>query len=62
MTEAEVKDTVSKQGEDDEVDGGPHAGLHSSLRANAVVHHLIPVLSSEDLLTNTDTVTKTTDI
>lgn len=45
-----MKDTVSEQREHDEVDGGPHAGLHSSLRANPVVHHLIPVLSCEDLI------------
>lgn len=44
-----MKDTVSKQCKHYKVDGGPHARLHSSLRANTVVHHLIPVLSSEDL-------------
>lgn len=44
-----MKDTVSKQCEHYKVDGGPHAGLHPSLRANTVVHHLVPVLSREDL-------------
>lgn len=43
------EDTVSKQREDDEVDGGPHAILHASLRADAVVHHLVPVLAGQDL-------------
>lgn len=44
-----MKDTVSKQCEHYKVDRGPHARLHSSLRANTVVHHLVPVLSSQDL-------------
>lgn len=44
-----IKDTVSKQSEHNEVDGGPHAGPHSSLRTNAIVHHLVPVLSRQDL-------------
>lgn len=43
------KDTVPKQGEHYEVYGGPHAVLHSSLGADAIVHHLIPVLTSQDL-------------
>lgn len=42
-------DTVSEQGEDDEVDGGPHARANASLRADAVVHHLVPVLARQDL-------------
>lgn len=42
-------DTVSEQGEDDEVDGGPHARANASLRADAVVHHLVPVLACQDL-------------
>lgn len=42
-------DTVSKQGEDDEVDGGPHARANASLGADAIVHHLVPVLARQDL-------------
>ena len=42
-------DTVSKQGEDDEIDGGPHARANTSLGADAVVHHLVPVLTCQDL-------------
>lgn len=45
-----MKDTVSKQCKHYKVDWGPHARLHSSLRANTVVHYLVPVLSSEDLV------------
>lgn len=44
-----MEDTVSKQCKHYKVDRGPHARLHSSLRANTVVHHLIPVLTSQDL-------------
>lgn len=44
-----LEDTVSKQCENYKVDGRPHARLHSSLRANTVVHNLIPVLASQDL-------------
>lgn len=48
--EGRVKeDTVSKQREHDEVNRGPHAGLDSPLRANTVVHHLVPVLPRQDL-------------
>lgn len=43
------KDTVSEQREDDEVDGGEHATPHSSLRFDPVIHHCIPVLSSQNL-------------
>lgn len=43
------KDTVSKQREDDEVDGGEHATPHSSLRFDPMIHHRIPVLSSQNL-------------
>lgn len=42
-------DTVSKQGEDDEIDGGPHARANTSLGADAIVHHLVPVLTRQDL-------------
>lgn len=44
-----VEDTVSKEGEHDEVDGRPHAVLDSALRANPVVHHLVPVLTCQNL-------------
>lgn len=44
-----MKDTVSEKSEDYKVDGRPHARLHSSLRANTIIHHLVPVLSSQDL-------------
>ena len=47
------KDTVSKQSEDYEVDGRPHAVLHASLGPDPVVHHLIPVLTGQNLQTNT---------
>lgn len=49
LREQRRKDAVSKECEHYEVDGGPHARLHSALRANPVVHHLVPVLSSQDL-------------
>lgn len=42
-------DTVPKQGEDDEIDGGPHARANASLGADAVVHHLVPILTRQDL-------------
>lgn len=42
-------DTVPKQGEDDEIDGGPHARANTSLGADAIVHHLVPVLTRQDL-------------
>lgn len=48
-----MKDTVSKQCEHNKVDGGPHAGLHSSLRSNTIVHDLVPVLSGQDLRKHT---------
>lgn len=40
-----TKDTVSKEGKHDEVDGRPHAVMDSTLRANPIVHHLVPVLT-----------------
>lgn len=54
-----IKDTVSKQSEHYKVYGRPHARLHTSLRANAVVHHLVPVLSSQDLRKHTHNDTQT---
>lgn len=44
-----MKDTVSKKGENYKVDRRPHARLYSTLGANTVVHHLVPVLSGKDL-------------
>jgi len=46
------EDTVSEQGEHDEVDGRPHAVLHAALRADPVVHHFVPVLPSQNLQAN----------
>ena len=43
------KDTVSKQSQHDEVDGGPHPVLHAPLGSDPVVHHLVPVLARQDL-------------
>ena len=48
-----IKDTVPKQSEDYEVDGRPHAVLHASLGPDPIVHHLIPVLTGQNLQTNT---------
>lgn len=44
-----MKDTVPKEGEDDEVDGEHHATLHAPLRLDAIIHDLIPVLARQDL-------------
>lgn len=43
------KDTVSKQGEHNEIDRRPHARADPTLGADPVVHHLIPVLTRQDL-------------
>lgn len=43
------KDTVSKQGEHNEIDSRPHARADPALGADSVVHHLIPVLTRQDL-------------
>lgn len=43
------EDTVSKECEDDEVDGGEHATPNASLRLDAVVHHSVPVLAGQNL-------------
>lgn len=40
------EDTVSKQCENDEINGGEHATPHPSLRLNPVIHDSIPVLTS----------------
>lgn len=45
------EDTVSKECEDYEIDGGEHAAVNASLRLNAMVHHSVPVLTSQDLST-----------
>lgn len=44
-----AKDTVSKQGEHDEIDSRPHARADPALGADAVVHDLVPVLTRQDL-------------
>lgn len=44
-----TQDTVSKEREDDEVDGGEHAASNASLRLDAVVHHSVPVLTGQNL-------------
>lgn len=50
LTTSEVnKDTVTEQSEHDKVDGRPHAVLNATLRANPIVHYLIPVLTSQNL-------------
>lgn len=43
------KDTVAKQGKHNEVDGRPHAWADPALGADPIVHHLIPVLTRQDL-------------
>lgn len=44
------QDTVAKECEDNEEDGKDHPFvIHSSLGLNAIIHHHIPVFSSEDL-------------
>ena len=43
------KDTVSKQGEHNEIDSWPHAWADPTLGADPIVHHLIPVLTRQDL-------------
>lgn len=44
------QDTVAKECEDNEEDGKDHSFvIHSSLGLNAIIHHHIPVFSSEDL-------------
>ena len=44
------KDTVSKEHQDDEVGAEEHATLvNAAVRANAGVHHLVPVLSCQNL-------------
>lgn len=44
------KDTVTTDEEDDEVNAHHHVGEDgTSVRHDAVVHHSVPVLSSEDL-------------
>lgn len=43
------EDTVSKEREDDEVDGGEHAAANPSLRLDPVVHDGVPVLASQNL-------------
>lgn len=40
---------VAKQHKDDEVETVDHALLGASLRSDPVVHHLVPILSREDL-------------
>lgn len=46
-----MKDTISKQSQNNEVDRWPHPRLHSTLRPDAIVHDFIPVLASENLET-----------
>lgn len=46
---APLKDTVSKQRQDDEVAGREHAFADSTLRLDPVVHHGVPVLPGQDL-------------
>lgn len=43
-------DTVSKQRQDDEVDGGEHAAPNASLGLNAMVHDGIPVFTRQNLM------------
>lgn len=44
------KDTVSEEDEDDEVERIVHAAASdATLRPNGVIHHLVPVLASQDL-------------
>lgn len=44
-----TEDTVPKERQHDEVDGEHHATLHAALRFDAVVHDLVPVLTSQNL-------------
>lgn len=44
-----LKDTITNQREHNEVDGGPHAILYASLRADPVIHHLVPVFTCQNL-------------
>lgn len=44
-----TEDTVSKECEDDEVDGGEHPTSDTSLRLYAMVHHSVPVLTCQNL-------------
>lgn len=45
----QLRDTVSEQSEDNEVDGGEHAAVDAALRLDPVIHHCVPVLPGEDL-------------
>lgn len=47
--EAFMQDTVPKQRQHNEINGGPHAIVHPSLRTDAVIHHLIPVFTCQNL-------------
>lgn len=47
------RDTVAKKCEHDEEDGECHALVDSTLRLDAIVHHHVPVLASQDLNTHT---------
>lgn len=53
LCEELIKDTVPKQCKNNEVDRRPHARLNPSLRSNPIVHHFVPVLSSQDLRKHT---------
>lgn len=44
-----LRDTVAKKCEYDEEDREGHALVHSSLRFDAIIHHHVPVLTSQDL-------------
>lgn len=44
-----IEDTISKESEDDEVDGGKHPTSNASLRLDAVVHDSVPVLARQNL-------------
>lgn len=59
ISEEAIKDTVPKQRKNYEVDGGPHARLNPSLRSNPIIHHLIPVLSSQNLRKHTHSLKET---
>lgn len=43
------KDTVTKQRQDDEVNGGEHPRADAALRLYPVVHHRVPVFPRQDL-------------
>ena len=55
-SDSSLKDTVTADEENDEVNADHHVGEDgSSVRHDAVVHHSVPVLSGQDLKTEGQT-------